>query len=366
MAPSPSVDILTCPRCGERDSQSVKIAKAMGTSRTRSMSRTTSFGGIVPGAARSGSAFGAVAESASASITTSGFADMLEPPGPPAYSLVRRRVVERLRGLRRTGQWRAYPDLFRQRFGLVLVNGERVQQIALSEHERLRRLCQLLIRNWGRAMVCRRCGEIYDPYLIDEILEEGRRLFQGGELKTGSSEIDGVLNDFEERARNVEARAARGEDVSDASGFGEGLSTALGGAKELVRSITTGRLSPVALTRMYVILNRALAARMDSLGHEYEQHCALVGRCVEQSTLAASQRAPLLLKIDKAAAIVRAAVEETRDAFERCGMIESVPPDLSAFERAGRILEEVIMVGPVAVVFQPLFSRRGHLGATRH
>lgn len=366
MATSPSVDILTCPRCGERDTQSVKIAKALGTSRTRALSRTTSFGGVVLGAARSGSAFGAVAESASASITTSGLADILEPPGPPEYSTVRRRVVERLKALRSSGRWQANPECFRRRFGLVLVNRERVQQIALSEHKRLGRLYELLLRNWGRAMVCRRCGEIYDPYLLDEIFEEGRRRFQAGDLKTGSPEIDGLLDDFEERARNFEARAARGEDVSDVSGFGERLSAALGGAKELVRSVNTGRLSPVALTRMNLILNRALAARMNGLGKEYEQHCALVARWVEQSTLAASQRAPLLLKIDRATAIVRAAVQDTHEALERRGMIKSAPTDLSAFERTGQILEEVVMVGPVAAVFQPLFSRRGHLGATRH
>ncbi len=366
MATSPSVDILTCPRCGERDTQSVKIAKAMGTSRTRALSRTTSFGGVVLGAARSGSVFGSVAETATAGITTSGFADMLEPPGPPQYWLVRRRVIERMKALRSTGQWRAISDYFTQRFGLVLVNRERVQQLALSEHKRLGRLYELLLRNWPRAMVCLRCGEIYDPYLFDEIREEGRRLYEAGDLKTGSAEVDSLLNDFDERARNFEARAARGEDVSDVSGFGERLKAALGGAKELARSVNTGRLSPVALTRMNLILNRALAAMMTGLGHEYEQRSALVARCLEQATLAAAQRAPLFLKIDTAGAIVRAAVQETHDALALRGMIESVPTDLSAFERAGRILEEVVMVKPVAVVFQPLVSRREVRGATRH
>jgi hypothetical protein len=105
---------------------------------------------------------------------------------------------------------------------------------------------------------------------------------------------------------------------------------------------------------------------MNGLDHEYEQHCALVARCVEQSTLAAPQRAPLLLKVDKAAAIVRAAVQETHDALERRGMKESVPTDLSAFERAGQLLEDVVMVGPVAVVFQPLYSQQEMRGVTRH
>jgi hypothetical protein len=291
---------------------------------------------------------------------------MLEPPGPPQYWLVRRRVIERMKALRSTGQWRAISDYFTQRFGLVLVNRERVQQLALSEHKRLGRLYELLLRNWPRAMVCLRCGEIYDPYLFDEIREEGRRLYEAGDLKTGSAEVDSLLNDFDERARNFEARAARGEDVSDVSGFGERLKAALGGAKELARSVNTGRLSPVALTRMNLILNRALAAMMTGLGHEYEQRSALVARCLEQATLAAAQRAPLFLKIDTAGAIVRAAVQETHDALALRGMIESVPTDLSAFERAGRILEEVVMVKPVAVVFQPLVSRREVRGATRH
>lgn len=366
MATSPSVDILTCPRCGERDTQSVKIAKAMGTSRTRARSRTTSFGSVVLGAARSGSVFGSVAETATVGVTTSGFADMLEPPGPPQYALVHRRVIARLKALRSAGQWQVSAECFTRRFGMVLLNREVVQQLAASEQERLTRLYETMLRNWPRAMVCLRCGEIYDPYFFEELLEEGRRLHEAGERGTGSAHIDNLLNDFDERARNLEARAARGEDVSDVMGFGERLTTALGGAKELSSAVKTGRLSPVALVRVNLITNRALTAMMNALGHRHDQRNSLVARCVEQASLTRDQRAPLLLRIDAANAVAQGAVHDTRDALESRGMIESVPADLTAFERADRILEEVVMAGPVAAVFQPLFSRREVRGATRH
>ena len=366
MAPSRAVDILLCPRCGCRDTQSVKVAKALGTSRTRMLSRTTVFGGAMFGPRRSGSVFGSNAETATVGVTTSGFADMLEPPGPPQFALVRRRVIARLKALRGAGQWQVSADCFTQRFGLIFVNRDRVEQLAASEHERLTRLHEMMLRNWPRAMVCLRCGEIYDPYFLEELVEEGRRLFEAGERRTGSAHIDAIFNDFDERARNLEARAARGEDVSDVTGFAERLTTALGGANELARAVNTGRLSPVAVVRVNLITNRALAAMVNALAHRHEEWSSLVTRCVEQASLASSQRAPLLLKIDASNAAAYGAAQDTRDALETRGQIEQVPADLSAFERANRLLEEVVMVGPVAAVFQPLVSHRKGRDAIRH
>ena len=364
MPSAPSSDILRCPRCGGRDTRSARMAKALGTSVTRTVSRSISqAAGLIFGGRVGGGGWTSSDESASISETQSGLAEMLALPPPPSEADVRRSIVRRLRQLRGTGDWRSEIECFRRFHGLVFIDQAAVDARAAAEYQRRLRLHELFRKNWSRIMVCLRCGEIYDPYLHDEILAEGRRLYESGERATGSPAIDATLTRYEEQVEDAEGRAERGELVAGLEDLPKRLQVEFGG-QELHRAVRDGRLSPVAVTRMLRIACRAAHSQMHGMATRYRDWIGTVTSAVERSGLSASAQAPLLIKVDTAAATVEGAVSRVRDAIDGSALSGDVPMDTDAFSRAGRLLEEVVMVGQVAAAYRSITgadSQRHHV-----
>lgn len=364
---SRTVDIVTCTRCGSRRTQSAAIAQAAGTSWTRQLTRSVALGGGFwrGGRVGGGSAWSSTEETASISETRSGIADMVELPPPPTRQDVRRDVIKRLRGLRASNQCERDPSCFRQRFGIVLIDRTKAYARADAELQRRLRVHELLRRNWRRLMLCLQCGNIYDPYLYDELIAEGRRLYEAGERRTGSQDLDETLADYEERVQNVEARLLRGEDPSDATVVMKRLSAAIP-LGELGPAVRGGLVSPVVHARVFHLANRLLVAMFEGYARRYRESAAVVVSAVEAAFMDEASRAPLLLKLDTADSMVEQALAKARRDFEAVNLTEQIDIDLSAFDRASKIIDEVILVGPVAVKYRALASTRRIGHETRH
>ena len=132
---SRSVDILTCTRCGSRQTQSAAVSHAAGTSWTRQLTRSVVLGGSL-WRGGGGGTWSSTEETASVSEMRSGIADMVELPAPPARQDVRRDVIKRLRALRASNEWQRDPSCFRQRFGFVLIDHTKASARAHAEFQR--------------------------------------------------------------------------------------------------------------------------------------------------------------------------------------------------------------------------------------
>lgn len=356
------VDILTCTRCGSRRTQSARVARAEGTSVTRQLTRSVSLGGgLWRGGRVGGGAWSSTEESASVSETRSGVADLVELSDAPTLHDVRRDVLKRLRALRASNQWQRDPACFRKRYGLILIDRARAYARADAELRRRLRVHELLRTHWNRLMLCRQCGNIYDPYLYDELVNEGRRLYETGERRTGSTHLDETLADYGERVRNVEARLLRGDEPGEAIAVLQQLSAAVQ-VSELGPAVRGGVVSPVVHACLFHLANRLLVASFEGYARRYRESSAVVQRAVEAAFLDEASRAPLLLKLDAAEAVVGQALHRARRDFETVGLTQQIDVDLSAFDRASKIIDEVILVGPVAVKYRALASakRVGH------
>ncbi|MBY0275761.1 hypothetical protein K2Z84_10480 [Candidatus Binatia bacterium] len=308
-----------------------------------------------------GGTWSSTEETASVSETRSGIADMVELPAPPARQDVRRDVIKRLRALRASNEWQRDPSCFRQRFGFVLIDHTKASARADAEFQRRLRVYELLRTNWRRLMLCLQCGNIYDPYLYDELVAEGRRLYEAGERRTGSQHLDETLADYEERVQNVEARLIRGDDPGDATAVMQRLSAAIP-LGELGPAIRGGVVSPVVHARVFNLANRLLVAMFEGYARRYRESAAVVVSAVEAALMDEVSRAPLLLKLDAADSMVEQALCKARRDFDALNLIEQVDIDLSAFDRASRIIDELILVGPVAVKYRALAGTKkiGH------
>lgn len=360
---SRSMDILTCTRCGSRQTQSARIARAAGISWTRQLTRSVSLtGGLWRGGrVGGGGAWSSTEETASVSETRGGVADIVELPDPPTLRGVRRDVIKRLRALRASNEWRSARACFRSWYGLVFIDRVRAYAHADAEFERRLRLHELLRQNWSRLMLCLQCGSIYDPYLYDELVAEGRRLYEAGERCTGSQHLDETLTDYEDRVRDIESRLLRGDDPGDATTLMHRLSAAVP-LRDLGPAVRGGQVSPVVHARVFQVANRLLIAVIEGYARRYRESISVVLRAVETAFLDEGSRAPLLLKLDAAEAVVEQALYKVRRDFEAVGLTEQIDADLSAFDHASKIIDDVILVGPVAVKYRALTSARrvGH------
>lgn len=286
---------------------------------------------------------------------------MVTLPAPPTRHDVRRDVIKRLRTLRASNQWQREPACFRQRYGLVLIDRRTAYASADAEFQRRLRVYELLRTNWRRLMICLQCGEIYDPYLYDELVAEGRRLYEAGQRGTGSQHLDETLADYEERAQNVEARLLRGEDPGDATILMQRMSAAVP-LGDLGPAVRGGQVSPIVHARVFQLANRLLVALLEGYARRYRTSSTVVLRAVETAALRDEGSRALLLKLDAADAVVEQALYRVRRDFELVGLTEQIDIDLSAFDRASKIIDEVILVGPVAVKYRALTSARrvGH------
>ena len=270
-------------------------------------------------------------------------------------------MIRRLRALRTSNEWQREPACFRQRFGLVIIDRTTAYARADAEFQRRLRVHELLRTNWARLMVCHQCGNIYDPYLYDELVNEGRRLYEADERRTGSQHLDETIADYEERVRNVEARLRRGEEPGDATALMQRLSVAVPLA-ELGPAVRGGVVSPVVHARVFILANRLLVASLEGYARRYRESSAVVLRAVEAAFVDEASQAPLLLKLDAADAVVEQALQKARQDFETVGLTEQIDVDLAAFDRASKIVDAVILVGPVAAKYRALTSakRVGH------
>lgn len=363
MAPH-TVDILTCTRCGSRQTQSAHIAHAAGTSWTHRLTRSIARGG---GLWRSGgvTAWSSTEVTESVSETRSGLADLLELPAPPTQHEVRRDMIKRLRASRASREWQLDPTCFRQLYGVVLIDRAKAYARADAEFQRRLRVHELLRANWRRAMLCLQCGNIYDPYLYDELVSEGRRLYEAGDRRTGSRHLDETLADYEERVQNVEARLLRGDEPGDATAVMQRLASAIP-LGELGRAVRGGEVSPVVHARVFNLANRLLVAMFEGYARRYRESAAVVARAVEAAFMDEASRAPLLLKLDAADSMVEHALSKARREFEAISLTEQIDVDLSAFDRASAIIDEVVLVGPVAVQYRALARPERAEHETRH
>jgi hypothetical protein len=279
---------------------------------------------------------------------------MVELPDPPTLRDVRKDVKQRLRALRTAGAWDAEPKCFQRRFGLVVIDRTAANQLADAEYQRRLRVYELIRTNWNRLMLCLRCGHIYDPYIHDELIAEGRRLYEAGERRTGSRHYDELLNDFAERVSNLERRAARGEEP-EVGPVGQSLKATFG--PEFGRALLDGQVSPVAQTRLIVIANRAQLVLFDWGAKQYRTWSATVACAVAEADLDDNARGPLLLRIEAANAEVAYAVEKAHEAMRSIGLIQQIDIDPNAFDRPSRLLEQVILVGPVAAIYRQSIAR---------
>lgn len=352
---SRSIDIPTCTRCGSRHTQSAAVAHAAGTSRTRQLTRSVARGASFWRHARVGGAgvWASSEETASVSETRSGIAEMVTLPPPPTLHDVRRDVITRLRALRSSSQWQTDPACFRERYGLVLIDRTKAYARADAEFQRRLRVHELLRSNWRRLMLCFRCGHIYDPYLHDELVAEGRRLYEEGERRTGSQHLDETLADYAERVQNLEARLLRGEDPDDAVPLLKRLSAAVP-LRDLGPAVHHGQVSPVVHACVFRLANTLLVAMVEGYARRYRESSAVVGRAVETALLDEESRAPLLLKLDAADAGIEQALIKARRDFETVGLTQQIDADLCPFDRASRIIDDVILVGAVAVQYRAL------------
>ena len=352
---SQSVDILACTDCGSRRTQSVSVVHAAGRSWTRQLTRSFAHGGSIwrSGGVAGGGAWASTEETASVSETRSGIADLVALPARPTRHGVRRDVISRLRALRAANEWKRDPACFRRQYGLVLINRAAAYALADAEYQRRLRVHELIRTNWRRLMLCLQCGNIYDPYLYDELVAEGRRLYEAGEHGTGSRHLDEVLADYEERVGNVESRLRTGGDPADATVLAQRLSTTIPLA-ELGPGVRGGQISPVINTRVFRLVNRLLLVSLEGYASRYRNLSAVVVRAVEAAYLDEASRAPLLVKLDAADAVVEQAVRKARRDFDTIGLSGQIDLDLSAFDRASKIVDEVILVGPVAAQYRAL------------
>ena len=93
---------------------------------------------------------------------------------------------------------------------------------------------------------------------------------------------------------------------------------------------------------------------VEGYARRYRESSAVVGRAVERALLDEESRATLLLKLDAADAVVEQALIKARRDFEAVGLTEQIDADLSPFDRALRIIDDVILVGAVAVQYRAL------------
>ena len=364
---SRTVDIVTCTRCGSRRTQSAAVAQAAGTSWTRQLTRSVAVGSSLwrSGRVDGGGAWSSTEETASISETRSGIADMVELPAPPTRQDVRRDVIKRLRALRASSQCQRDPSCFRKRFGIVLIDRTKAYARADAEFQRRLRVHELLRTNWRRLMLCLQCGNIYAPHLYDELVTEGRRLYEAGERRTGSQHLDETLADYQERVQNVEARLLRGEDPGDATDVMQQLSAAIP-LGELGPAVRGGEVSPVVHARVFNLANRLLVAMLEGYGRSYRESAAVVVSAVEAAFMDEPSRAPLLLKLDAADSMVEQALSKARRDFAAVNLTEQIDIDLSAFDRASKIIDEVIFIGPVAVKYRALTSAKRTGNETHH
>lgn len=363
---SRSVDILTCTRCGSRRTQSAAVARAAGTSWTRQLTRSVTLGGSLwRGERVAGGGWFSTEETRSVSETRSGIAEMVALPAPPTRHDVRRDVIKRLRSLRASNQWKRDRSCFRQWYCLVFIDRMAAYDRADAEYQRRLRVHELLRANWQRLMLCLRCGNIYDPHLYDELVAEGRRRYEAGDRRTGSQHLDELLADYDERVRNVEARLLRGDDPGYAATLVQQLKAALP-VDALGAAVRAGEVSPVVHVRIFHLLNRLLLGMLEGYALRYREASAIVLRAVEAAALDETSRAPLLLKLDAANAVAERPLYKARREFETIGLSEQVDFDLSAFDRASKIISEVLLVGPVAVKYRALAGARSTGHETRH
>ena len=145
----------------------------------------------------------------------------------------------------------------------------------------------------------------------------------------------------------------RGEDPDDAVPLLKRLSAAVP-LRDLGPAVQRGQISPVVHARVFCLANSLLVAMVEGYARRYRESSAVVGRAVERALLDEESRATLLLKLDAADAVVEQALIKARRDFEAVGLTEQIDADLSPFDRALRIIDDVILVGAVAVQYRAL------------
>lgn len=348
-----------CPRCGSNQTQSAKVIQAEGTSSFRSMTRSSSSGGSIFRLGRTGGGvWGSSEESVTIGETRSGMADMVALPDPPKKNLIRKRIVERLRRARSPGK--ANSQFFKRRFGLLVVDQERIAPLVEAEYKRLVRVHALIEENHSRLLVCHKCGEIFDPEILGELVAEGRRLYELGERATDSADLDGTLDRYEKIVTGMEENAKRGAAPGAASGVAS-LASDVGGA-DLGRAVRDGEVSPVAITRALLVLNRAQASMFEALVRVAQVDSKLTRAAVERADLVDGARASLLLKLDSIDNQRDVALRQAGEAVSTRGMVETLDLDMSPIDTANSQIGSITSQGPVALVVRPMLRKYRNTG----
>lgn len=317
-------DILICPACGSRATRSVRIVRA--------------------------------------TEPCSLLADVLTPPTPPSLADTRRKVMRRLRAQRRTGDIDD-DSCFTRRFGLLVVARDRVRHLADAEYQRRLRVYEFEKANWPRNMVCMHCGHVYDPYIDEQLLEEGHKLFLDGRRRTGFRNVDILLTDFDERVTNIERRAQEAE--MPPSDFALRLGAALPGDK-IGRAVRKGELSPVVLVRLHLIANRVTVASVEAGVRRVLATAAALRATAARARMTPDQQAKASSLLHRAACHADSSLAELRDAMVRVGAVELLHPDDEVFVVAGKLLQDVVDIPPVRTAYQDLIGGNAPLDVSIH
>lgn len=353
-------DILICPLCGSRSTRSVRLVWASETWSTRVVIGGSEFAEPqsdgLPFRSRH------LAQSALLAETCSLLADVLTPPTPPSLTDTRRNVMRRLRAQRRNGDIDD-DSCFTRRFGLLVVARNRMRQLADAEYQRRLRVYELAQANWPRNMVCMQCGHVYDPYIDDQLLEEGHKLFLDGRRRTGSRSVDILLTDFEERVTNIERRAQEAE--MPRSDFALRLGAALPGDK-IGRAVRMGELSPVVLVRLHLIANRVTVASVEAGVRRVLATVAALRAAAARARMTPHQQEEASSLLHRAASHADSSLAELRDVMARVGAVQLLHPDGEVFVVAGTMLQDVIRILPAGAAYQDLIGAHTPLTVSIH